>query len=79
MHLLERVLLPVGNSPRHVVSDAFVENGEVRHMHMTVDDDGMVVLMVTTMREDETVRVISFRRASEAQRDEYKMLTGYAE
>ncbi len=48
-------------------------------MHMTVDDDGMVVLMVTTMREDETVRVISFRRASEAQRDEYKMLTGYAE
>jgi uncharacterized DUF497 family protein len=78
VHLLERVLLPVVNAP-YAVSDAFMENDEVRHMHMSVDDGGHVVHMVTTMRSDETVRIISFRRAHEDERVEFESLTGYIE
>lgn len=78
-YLLERLLLPIGNHVPYAVSDAFLENGEMRHMHMTVDDNAKVVLMVTTMRENETVRVISFRRAKRVERDQFRDLTGYAE
>lgn len=74
VHLLERLLLPTGNSVPHAVSDSFIENGEIRHMHMSLDDSGNVVKMVTTMRPDETVRVISFRRASEEERAEFNAL-----
>lgn len=74
VHTLERLLLP-GLSPRpHFVSDAFIEKGEVRHMHLTLDDSDNVVLMVTTMRPDEAVRVISFRRAHEDERKEFERL-----
>ena len=78
VHLLERFVLPLGNQPPHVVSGAFMENGEVRHMHMSVDDYGDVVLMVTTMRSDEAVRVISFRMAHKDERQQFQELTGYA-
>ncbi len=61
-----------------MVSDAFEEKGELRHMHMSVDDHSDVVFMVTTMRPDETVRVISFRRASEEERELFGQNTGYA-
>lgn len=76
--LLESVLLPLGGPP-HMTSDGFVEAGEVRHMHMTVDDCGKVVIMVTTMRENEIVRVISYRRASDRGRDEFFAVTGFRE
>jgi uncharacterized DUF497 family protein len=56
-----------------------MENGEVRHMHMGVDDGGKVVLMVTTMRPNETVRVISYRRASDVERESFSCRTGYQE
>lgn len=79
VHLLERLVFPIGGSPPHAVSDAFVENGEVRHMHLSVDDADKVVIMVTTMRPNETVRVISFRRASEQERLKFRELTGYVE
>ncbi len=79
VHLLERYVLPLGGEPPHMVSDAFKEHGEVRHMHMSVDDSGKVVHMVTTMRPDETVRVISFRRASEEERKLFRELTAYTE
>jgi len=79
VHLLERYVFPFGDAPPHVVSDAFIENGEIRHMHMSADDNGKVVYMVTTMRPKETVRVISFRRASEAERQTFRELTGYTE
>lgn len=78
MQLLERLALPLNNQLPHAVSDAFFEKGEVRHMHMSVDDCGDVVLMVTTMRSDETVRVLSFRRAHEDERQKFQELTGYA-
>ena len=79
VHLLERIVLPLGNSVPYAVSDPFTENGEVRHMHVSVDDMGRVVLMVTTMRDTETVRVISFRPTSKAEKALFKELTGYDE
>ena len=77
VHLLERIMLPTGGPLHHAVSDSFQENGETRHQHMSVDDNGQVVFMVTTMRPDETVRVISFRRAHQAERERFRELTGY--
>lgn len=60
-----------------ITHDPTVVNGEVRHKHIGLDDAGEVVFMVTTMRPDETVRVISFRRASCEERDIFYNLTGY--
>lgn len=54
-HLLERIMFPIGANVPHAISDSFICKGEVRHMHMSVDEIGKVVLMVTTMRQDETV------------------------
>lgn len=74
---LERMILPIGAPPPCMTSDGFMEGGEVRHMHMGVDDSGKVVLMITTMRPDETVRVISYRRASSEERECFSATTGY--
>lgn len=73
--LLERILLPNPRPRPHFVSDGFIENGEVRHMHLTVDDTDKVVMMVTTMRADETVRVISFRRADKNEKRQFASLS----
>lgn len=77
--LLEKIVLPQCNQTPYAITDAFEEKGEVRHMHMSIDDCGGVVLMVTTMRPDETIRVISFRRADEKERENFRALTGYVE
>lgn len=79
VYFLEGLLLPTSTPRPHAVSDAFLENNEARHMHMLVDDSGNVVLMVTTMRPDETVRVISLRKAHPDEREEFHRLTGYAQ
>lgn len=76
--LLESTILPLSGPPR-MTSDGFMEQDEVRHMHMTVDDCGKVVLMVTTMRQDEIVRVISYRRANEQEREQFFATTGFRE
>jgi uncharacterized DUF497 family protein len=78
VYLLERDILPINSKP-FITSDPFKEGGEVRHIHMGVDDNGYVVFMATTMRPDETVRVISFRRASEKEREIFHKYTGYNE
>ena len=77
--LLERMVFPFGESLPSMTSDGFMEGGEVRHMHMSVDDASKVVLIVTTMRADETVRIISFRRASEEEREQFYQNTGFRE
>ncbi len=74
VHLLERALLPTSTPRAHFVTESFLEKGDVRHMHLTLDDADNVVVMVTTMRADETVRVISFRRASDAEREQFASL-----
>lgn len=43
---------------------------------MGLDDSGHVVLFVRTMRNDGTVRIISFRRATEAERNAFFRHTG---
>lgn len=76
VYLLERWILPI-ESPPFITSDPIENDGEIRHQHMGLDDAGNVVFIVTTMRPDETVRVISFRRASEEEREAYYSVTGY--
>ena len=75
--LVRRIIMPAAPRVPHMVSDAFDENGEVRHMHTTVDDCGDEVLIVTTLRPDETVRVISLRRASRKERELFRASTGH--
>jgi len=70
VHYLRRLILPIP-SPFFMTSDPSIEKGETRHSHMTLDDDGFVVFLVTTMRPGETVRVISLRRASDNEKDHY--------
>lgn len=76
---LERILLPLGIPSPSMTSDAFMEEGEVRHMHIGVDDCGKVVLFVTTMRSPEVVRIISFRRASKEECERFFWYTGFQE
>ena len=79
IYLLEQLVHPAGAKKPYLVSDSFLEGDEVRHMHMSTDDSGKVVLMVTTMRSDERVRVISLRRANDSERTTFRQLTGYTE
>ena len=76
---LERMILPINQPPPCMTSDGFMERGEVRHMHMGVDDSGKIVHMVTTMRPNETVRVISYRRASPGERECFRFTTRHGE
>ena len=75
---LERLVMPWSRSAPFVTSDGFLENGEVRHNHLGVDDSGRVVFFVTTMRSEEHVRVISYRRASAEETKRFVELTGYS-
>lgn len=76
VHCFEKLLLPTQRSP-FVTSDAFIDNDEVRHMHMGVDDSRNVVFFVTTMRDQDTVRIISFRRATREECETFAQHTGY--
>ncbi len=77
VNLLEHLILPVNVRP-FITRDACTSY-ERRHEHMTVDSDGKVVFFVTTMRKNETIRVISLRRAHEAERNVFACFTGYHE
>lgn len=76
VYLLERWLLPIG-APPFITRGPLKIKDEIRHEHMGLDDDNKVVFMVTTMRPDETVRIISFRRSSVEERKIYYSETGY--
>jgi len=71
VHFLEGLLLPLGR-PVVAYSDPIDCKGEIRYQHMTIDESGKVVFFVTTMRPDETIRVISMRRASVFEEEVYK-------
>jgi uncharacterized DUF497 family protein len=70
-YLLERLILPVP-SPLFITTDSFEYRGEIRHNHMTLDDEKHLVFFATTMRNDEVVRVISLRRASDKEEKIYR-------
>jgi len=77
VHFFTRLLLPIPQPP-FITRDASSVD-EQRHEHMTVDDQGKVVFLVTTMRLDETVRVISLRRAHPDEREDFATCTGFRE
>lgn len=77
VHFFTRLLLPIAQPPFLTRDASTVE--ERRHEHMTLDDQGYVVFIVTTMRDNETVRVISLRRAHESERQAFTRLTGFKE
>src|SRR5450830_660618 len=56
--LLNNLISPLGQKKPHLTKGPFFENGEFRHMHMSLDDSDNVVVMVTTMRTEETVHFI---------------------
>lgn len=72
--LLNRLLLPIPTPP-FIVSEPLYVGDEIRHQHIGIDDAGNVVFMVTTMRPDEVIRVISFRQASKKEREIFYLLT----
>ena len=73
---LERVLMSPWSNRPHVVREVS-QSREIRHEHLCTGDAGEVLFMVTTMRKNEVVRVISIRDASEDERKVFKQLTGY--
>jgi uncharacterized DUF497 family protein len=75
IHFFERLLL---FDPTPFISRDASTVAERRHEHMTVDE-GKVIFIVTTMRPDETVRVISVRRADAEERDTFAAYTGFRE
>ncbi|MDQ6986700.1 MAG: BrnT family toxin, partial [Mariprofundaceae bacterium] len=74
--LLQRWIFPTHSTP-FITRGPIERNAEIRHEHLGVDDNGNVVFIVTTMRADEVVRVISFRRANKREREQFESLTGY--
>jgi len=54
-----------------ITIDRVMEEGEIRHVHLA-EYESRIVLFVTTMREEETIRVISMRDASPKEREIYK-------
>jgi uncharacterized DUF497 family protein len=71
VYFLEGMLFPFGR-PLVATSDPVQRNGEIRYQHLAFDtENNVVVLFVTTVRPEEIVRVISFRRADREEKDIY--------
>ncbi len=69
--LLERWLMPT-SQPLMVYKGPTKRKGEFRYEMMTIDDDKKtIVFFVITMRKDEFIRIISFRKASDVERTIY--------
>lgn len=75
--IFEKLLLPLPSTP--ICTRNASTRSERRHEHLAVDSDGKVVFIVTTMRENETIRVVSLRRASNEERMLFDRATGYSE
>jgi len=76
-YFFERLLLNTSKVP-FITSDASTKYNEKRHMHMSIGDSGEVVFFVTTMRNEETIRIISFRKADKNERKVFFDVTGYS-
>ena len=75
--IFEQILLPISSTPPFMVKDSIEVNGERRSNIITIDKQGKVILIALTMRRNETVRIISMRRASKKERDIFAKLLGY--
>ena len=76
--ILQNFILPINRKP-FITHEPTELDGEIRHQHMGLDQEGKIVFFVTTMRPNETVRVISLRRASRKERKIFTTVTGYKE
>ena len=54
-----------------ITIDRIMQDGEVRHIHLA-EYQNRIVQFVTTMRENETIRVISMRDAHKKEREIFK-------
>lgn len=75
--IFEQMLLPISPIPPFMVKDSIEVNGELRSNIITIDKHGKVILIALTMRPNETVRIISMRRASKKERNLFTKLIGY--
>ncbi|MBU2572728.1 MAG: BrnT family toxin [Elusimicrobia bacterium] len=67
--IFSKIVFPFGGkSVPFLTKDSISKNNEVRANILTVDKNGVVVLIALTMRPNETVRIISMRRASRIER-----------
>lgn len=71
VHFLERLLLPFSKPSAFFTSEIYERNGEIRNNHLTLDDEKILVFMVTAMRPDEKVRVIFLRKANTKEKEIY--------
>ena len=76
-YFFERLLLDTAKVP-FITSGTSTKYNEKRHMHMSIGDSGEVVFFVTTMRNEETIRIISFRKADKNERKVFFYVTGYS-
>lgn len=75
--IFEQILLPIPPTPPIMFKDSIEVNGELRSNIITTDKQGKVILIALTMRQNETVWIISMRRASRKERDLFAELIGY--
>jgi uncharacterized DUF497 family protein len=74
MSIFEQILLPISTTPPFMVKDSIEVNGELRSNIITIDKQGKVILIALTMRHNETVWIISMRRASKKERNIFAKL-----
>lgn len=61
--------------PILALNGPFKRNGEFRYEVMTLDDNKNVLFFVVTQKDDETIRIISFRQADKKEAEIYSALT----
>ncbi len=75
--IFEQMLLPISSPPPFMVKDSIEVKGELRSNIITIDKQGKVIIIALTMRQNETVRIISMRQASKKERNLFTKLVGY--
>jgi len=77
LEIFQNILLPISGSPPFITKDSITKNNEFRSNVLTLDKKGNVILIALTMRENETIRIISMRPASKKEKEIFKKYTVY--
>lgn len=59
----EKLILPVP-SEGFLTYELTRKGQETRHKHISKDDEGNITVIITTMRDNNVIRIISYRRAN---------------
>ena len=75
--LFEQWILPAPSTS--FITETAEQNGAIKHQHIGIDNNGTVVFIVTEMQPDETVRILSFREATETEQERFQSeaINGY--